>query len=338
MDLTAAYELTVAGQSVPVGPRLVSLSLEEKRGAEADTLELVLSDHDGRLAIPPEGAVVTLALGWKGRALVNKGRFTVDDVEHAGTPDQLTVRARSGDFTSGFRVRKERSFRQTTLGAVLAQIAGEQGLQAAVAPELAGIAVPVLGQSRLSDSALLAKLGKDHDAVAAVKGGRLIFSPIGRGSTVSGRQLPTVTITREGGDGHRYARAKREAYEGVEAGYHDVKAGKRETVKSDNPAKGPAASDPKDPAGKGVKRIRKTFASREAAERAAKSEASRSARAERTFGLNLARGRPELAPEQRVRVEGFKREIDAQTWLIASASHKLDGGGGLQTSLEMESG
>jgi phage protein D len=46
-------------------PRLISLTLSEKRGEEADQLDIVLSDADGMLAIPKEGAVLQVQFGWK---------------------------------------------------------------------------------------------------------------------------------------------------------------------------------------------------------------------------------------------------------------------------------
>ena len=77
-------------------PRLVSLTLSEKRGDEADQLDIVLDDSDGGLAIPPDGATLRLALGWKqGRdvapGLIDKGTFKVDDVSHSGPPDQVRI-------------------------------------------------------------------------------------------------------------------------------------------------------------------------------------------------------------------------------------------------------
>lgn len=53
----AVYELVVDGASIDakVKPRLHSLTLTERRGTEADQLELVLNDTDGKLAIPRLG-------------------------------------------------------------------------------------------------------------------------------------------------------------------------------------------------------------------------------------------------------------------------------------------
>ena len=64
-----------------VSSRLINLSLTDNRGLEADTLDLELSDHDGKLALPPRNATISLALGWKGAPLIDKGQYSVDEVQ-----------------------------------------------------------------------------------------------------------------------------------------------------------------------------------------------------------------------------------------------------------------
>lgn len=161
----ADWRVTLDGVDLTdrIRPRLVSLALSEKRGDEADQLDVVLSDHDGMLAIPPEGAVLRLHLGWKqGRdvtpGLIDKGSFKVDDVSHSGPPDQITIRARAADFTSEIRNRRSQSWANTTLGAVLSEIASRNGLTARIASALASIALPALSQSRESDVAFLVRI------------------------------------------------------------------------------------------------------------------------------------------------------------------------------------
>lgn len=47
----------------------MSLTLTDNRGFEADQLDLELDDADGKIVLPRRGAVITLALGWKGQPL-----------------------------------------------------------------------------------------------------------------------------------------------------------------------------------------------------------------------------------------------------------------------------
>ena len=322
-----AVTLDGADLSDKLRPRLISLSLSEKRGDEADQLDIVLTDADGLLAIPKEGAVLTVSLGWKqGRdvtaGLVGKGSFKVDDVSHSGPPDQVTIRARAADFTSAIRNRRSHSWKATTLGKVLKDVAGRNGLTAKVSATLAAIALPALTQSRESDIALLRRLGREHDAVATIKAGNLIFAAKGAGTTSSGKQLPTLSISRAMGDSHSWQRQKRDGQEGVSASWHDRKGAKKQTItvgKED-----------------GAKKLRKTYPDAASARRAAQAERDRLKRAPATLDLKLALGRPDAAPESRVKVSGYKSEIDATTWLIAEVTHRLDKGGGFTTDIRLE--
>lgn len=326
------FRLTLDGQDLSdrFRPRLIALTLSEKRGNELDQLDITLSDHDGLLQIPAEGVTLTLALGWASgdnatpgivTGLIDKGTFKVDEVEHSGSPDILTIRARAVDFTAAARRRNLKTYTDTTLGAVVTQLAGNAGLTARVAPDLAGIAITVLDQGRLSDMALLRNLGRRYDAVATVKAGKLLFNPIGKGTTATGRPIPAATITRGMGDSHAYKRAARDKYTGVTAYWHDPARAERT---------GEDAGTTEN-----AKRLKKTFGSQSDAKAAATAEHNRQQRGQATLSFNLALGRPDLYPEQRLSLSGFKPDIDATAWLIVDVTHNL-GEAGLTTSLNLE--
>jgi phage protein D len=310
-----------------IRPRLVSLTLSEKRGDEADQLDIVLSDADGRLAIPPEGAVLRVHLGWLQGSdvtpgLIDKGAFKVDDVTHSGPPDRIAIKARAVDFNSDIRNRRSHSWTRTMLGTVLQAVAGRNGLSARVAADLGAIALPAVHQSRESDIAFLRRLGREHDAVATIKAGALIFARTGAGRTASGQSLPSLTLTRRDGDGHSWQRQQRDGQTGVTASWHDRAGAKRQTVtvgKAD-----------------GAKRLRRVYPDEASARRAAEAERARLARAPATLDMRLALGRPDSFPEARVTATGFKPEIDATTWLISEVTHRLDKSGGFRTDLRME--
>ena len=69
----ADFRVTLDGKDLTdkIAPRLISLSLTEKRGGEADQLDLVLHDHDGKLVIPKEGATIQVQLGWAGPGITD---------------------------------------------------------------------------------------------------------------------------------------------------------------------------------------------------------------------------------------------------------------------------
>lgn len=338
-----AFRVTLEGRDLTatIAPLLISLTITEKRGGEADQLELVIDDSAGTLAIPKEGARLQVALGWEKVAegsdlplgLVDKGSFKVDEAEWGGPPDLITIRARSADLTGLYRQRRERSHRQTTIGAIVRKVAEENGLTAHVAPALASIAVDVVAQDQVSDMALIRRLGRRHDAAATVQNGRLIFAPIGAGVTASGRAIPAGTITKRDGDKYTYKRASRSQYSAVEARHHNQATGRRETVRVDRESGSAAGSGA---GGRGVRRLRRIYHNEADARHGARSEAQRMDRAAAEFEMTLALGRPDLYPERPITASGFKPEIDAKRWLIAECAHSVDATGGLKTSLKLE--
>ena len=57
--------------------RIISISLTDKSGFEADELTVSLSDHDGKLALPPKSAEITIALGYIETGIVDKGSYKI---------------------------------------------------------------------------------------------------------------------------------------------------------------------------------------------------------------------------------------------------------------------
>lgn len=217
--LTPAFMLTINSKDITgnISNRLRSLTMTDNRGFEADQLDIELDDADGLVELPIRGAVLSLFLGWKGFALVGKGSFTVDEVEHRGTPDTVTVRARSADFRGTLNSRREESWHDTTLGGVVEAIAARNKLGSSVAPELAKIPLPHVDQSQESDVKFLTRLAERNGGEVSVKAGKLLLLKAGRGVTASGKAIPQVTISRSDGDRHQFSIADRGAYTGVTA-------------------------------------------------------------------------------------------------------------------------
>lgn len=213
-----------------ISTRLMSLTLTDSRGFEADQLDIQLNDADGMLSLPPRGAILSLGLGWKNEPLTYKGEYTVDEVEHTGAPDSLTIRARSADLRGVLTNQQERSFHRTTLGAIVKQIAEENQLKPQISSEMANINIAHIDQANESSINLLQRLAKEHDAIATVKNGSLLFMPAGRGKTVNGKEIPVLIITRQQGDSHRFSIAEGDNYEGVKAYWHNTTTGKRGEV------------------------------------------------------------------------------------------------------------
>lgn len=318
------FKLIVGGIdiSAKVQDRLESLTLTDNRGLEADELELVLDDGDGKLAIPKRGAKIQLSLGWADKGLVNKGSFTVDEVEHSGSPDKLTIKARSADFNDNIQAKKATSYHAKTLGEIVSTIAKAHKLTPKISKELASINIAHVDQTDESDLNLLSRLAKDYDAIVTVKSGYLMLFKAGQATTVSGKAIPTITLTRQDGDQHRYSIVERDSnYTGVKTYWADKKGSKRQEVIVGSSDK--------------LKVIRKTYKNETEAKHAAQAELNRNKRNVATFSYTLALGRPEITPETPIKLNGFKAEINSHKWLVTRATHSLSGSG-LTTGLELE--
>ncbi|MBP2872928.1 MULTISPECIES: phage late control D family protein [Pseudomonas] len=320
-----AFRLAVDGLDIAqiISPRLMSLELTDNRGVEADQLSITLSDHDGLLTIPPKGAVIRLWLGWSDTGLVDKGTYTVDETEHSGAPDVLSIRARSADLRKGLKTKRERSWSNTTLGDVLGDIAIGNGLTSTIAGALDGLPILQLDQANESDANLISRLGEEFDAVASVKAGCLLCLPAGGGKTASGMDLPHITLTRADGDQHRYLQADRDSYDGVRAYYYDVNSAKKQEAIAGG--------------GDNLKDLRHTYSDQQSALRAARAEFRRLQRGSATLSYTLAMGRPDLIPELTYTLQGVKAEIDEIIWYGGNVQHSLTDSGGYTVSLELES-
>ncbi|WP_256813974.1 MULTISPECIES: phage late control D family protein [unclassified Serratia (in: enterobacteria)] len=339
--------------------RLISLSLTDNRGFEADQLDIELDDSDGLMVMPQRNAVLALSLGWKGAALTPKGLFTVDEVEHHGSPDTLTIRARSADFRGSLNTRRDESYHDTTLSHIVQKVAARNALKATLAAGLSTIKVSHIDQTQETDVAFLTRLASLNGAVAVVKNGSLLFMRPGNGTTVNGKPLPVFTLTRQDGDQHSFSIADRDAYTGVTASWLNTRQPKPQKVKLqrkpkeqhlralEHPKAKPAThKKPGKPeeekkgeylvgAEDNVFVIPRVYANKAAAMRAAQAKWEKLQRGVAEFSLSLAMGRANITPETPVRVSGFKAVIDAQDWIVSKATHSLSNSG-FTTALEFE--
>ncbi len=308
-----------------VQPRLIELTLSEKRGGEADELSITLHNHDGRMIAPTKGRVLALQLGWASGddvplGLVDKGRFKVDEIEESGPPDIITIRARSADLTGDYRKRRTKNWREMTLGAVLGEIASRNQLTAKVHPDLASKPIEAIEQHNKSDMAFVKDLGNRFDALATWKDRKLIFMPVGSATTASGAAIPAFTLTRVDGWSWRAGYAQRDEHDGAEAQWHDKDAGHRRTVKTD---------------GTNRKRLKRVYASESEAKQAAEAAKAKGKRGARTFDYTLARAIPTIQPNAKVTLRGWNPGIDGLTWLVESVETTLNASGlGQRLTLE----
>ena len=276
---------------------------------QADQLDITLTDDDGMLDIPPTGAELTLAIGWKGQPLTERGTYIVDEVEHTGAPDTLNIRASSADMRQGLPGKRTQSWDEVTVRDIITTIAERHDLTPSIGATLAGIRIEHIDQTDESDLHFLTRLAERFDAVATVKTGNLIFVPAGQATTATGLEIPPIQLYRQSGDQHRYLVAERDAYTGVTALWNNKAHATREAVTVGEP--------------QNAQQLRHTYASEEEALEAAQAEWQRLQRGVAYFSITQAIGDPDVFPETPTQCIGWKPQIDATPWIITEVTHNL---------------
>ena len=364
--LTPVAKLSINGKpfNTDALSRIISISLTDKSGFEADELTVSLSDHDGKLALPPKSAEITIALGYIETGIVDKGSYKITEVSWSGAPDTLHITAQSADTSDRFSEAKEKSWHKTSLKEIIESIAAANGYTPIIGKAYQDEKIDHIDQSNESDAAFLSRLAERYDAIATVKHGRLLFVSSGEATTASGQPLPTIRITRNSGDQYTFRYSNTESYNAVRAYYIDKQTGKKHEVviTEDNydPVKKTVTTTKQyktkrkdgkthktttkevteikqaDTTGKKIKTLRHTYQSPKTAATGARAAYKKLKRGAMEFDISLAVGRPDVAPESPVTLQGFKPEIDAEKWVGKETVHTLDGNG-LTTAVKLQS-
>lgn len=349
--LTPQAELTIDGKrfGTQAMSRIISISLTDKRGFEADELTIELDDHDGTIAIPKTGSKITLKLGYQETGLVEKGEYLVSEFTASGSPDRLSITARAADLAKALAEQVEKSWHKQTLYQIIETIAQKHKYEYIISKDYQNQKIEHIDQTNESDASFMSRLAEQYDAIATVKNGKLLFIPAGESQTASGQPILPTTITRASGDSHSFTYSSSNSYQAVRAYYTDKKTGQKKevivnkdnaypnkkTTQQTKTVKGKTFKAKKKETdnqkvntdGQKIKTLRHLYATESGAWSGARGAFKKIQRGVAEFSITLAVGRPDLYPETPAVVKGFKPEIDAEAWLITEVSHKIDSGG-----------
>ncbi|ELT6981642.1 phage late control D family protein, partial [Salmonella enterica] len=74
------FSITVGEDELDdLNKRVMSLSMTDNRGFEADQVVISVDDTDGEVQLPKRGTKLAVLMGWKGEALIYKGLYIVDE-------------------------------------------------------------------------------------------------------------------------------------------------------------------------------------------------------------------------------------------------------------------
>ena len=314
------HRIIVAGSLIDFGQDLESITYTDKRGLEADDVEIVVIDADGRYELPSTGVEINVSFGEDLEAV--EVLAVVDEVSHDGPPDKITIRGRAANLRSEFLAVRSQSYDGTTLGAILEQIAARHSVTLAISADLASLPVEHIDQQYESDANFVTRLAEDYGAIASVKHGRLVFAVAGAAQSVSGEPLEPVLIARSDTISHNFQDSDRTGeVSGVEANWQDTGAAEVKTVLA-----GEAGN---------TRSIKRVYSTEAAADQAAEAELARARRGSKTLSLSLSRLHGGVLAETPVQALGFKPEIDAVGWVVTEATH-IYGSSGCLTSFTGE--
>ncbi|MEH6450392.1 MAG: hypothetical protein V7765_17105 [Oleispira sp.] len=271
--------------------------------------------------MPEPDADLQLWLPYQG-TFVDMGFFKVDTCELSGPPAVISIQARSADISDSLKQKRDVSYSETTLKAILNTVAGRNKLTARIATKIGATLIDHLDQTDESDLSFIARMGELYDAVSSIKSNYLIFMPSGQAKTTSGASIEAINIDLNQCEDYRYQKRKI-TYTGVKAFWNDSAYGKRtpEIVGSEsNPFI-----------------IRGSFRSLDQAKNAATAKWAALQREDIHVELSLDHGNPLIITESPlVLQEGFAAEMKALDLITYRIVHNIDESSGYKTSLEAE--
>jgi len=293
------------------GTKLISLEIQDGIGDDSDTMTLNITD-DGSMELPRRGVTLQVWIGYEESKLVDKGKYTVDEIDLAGPPNQMEIRARATDFspTSPIKVPKQRSWHDTTIGAMVSTIASENKLVPAISASLASVPVPHRDQTE-SDIMMLADIAYQNKAICKTAGGKLVFVSQGEATSASGKSLGTKKITPSMVTNWRDTITDRSSCTGVRTHWHELEASQLhdELAGSDSGQ---------------VYDIVSPYPTQVEAIAAGKSKFAELQRGTAKLTINMP-GDPELSAEMVLDLAGFRKSVDGE-WAISNVTHNVAAG------------
>ncbi|MCD1264087.1 late control protein D [Shinella sumterensis] len=318
-------EITIDGQPVAGAfyERLISVTVTDKEEGGADTFDMELNDGPPQfLAIPRKGAVVDIRMGYgTTRSL---GRFTADKVTPKFLPYSMSIGGKSADLRSGkLKEKQERHWDKKKLKDIVSEVATESGLSASVDSDIGDFEYEWFGQQDESNVQMLQRLADRHNALFAVKGGKLVFSKRGSGLSASGTFAGTVIVTPDmvvQGSGS-FESNDETKYSKVVAYYQDKDKAERVEVAVDADADGDS-----------VYRITEPFSSLAEADKAAQAKANDRKRFEGSASVTVI-GDTAITAGSALLFSGIRPGLDGVPYVIDTATHKYDKSGGYTTAI-----
>lgn len=176
-----------------LAPMITSVEFTDHLKGQSDEVSITLENRDGRWLegwFPSKGDRIAVRFGYRGEALVDAGRFQIDEPEIALAQDTITLHALAVPSTSPYRTKQNRGWEALTLAELGARIARELELE--LVGEIAPVQIERLNQQGETTLAFLRRVAEAYGYAFSVRPPKLIFFPL---VTLEAAQ-PSLTLDR----------------------------------------------------------------------------------------------------------------------------------------------
>lgn len=318
-----SIQVDVDGSPVAGGffSRLESLSVTDREGVGSDSISLSFDDSEPRIANPRRGAVIRVQLETaEGGSFT--GEYIVDRVEWSCLPYRVSVSGHAADLRGEMKTARSRFWDDSSVGAIVGQIAGEHGLVARISESVASHVYDWIGQQDETDLHFLERLARRHRALFTIKNGRLMWLDRGAGQTAGGEALSQLMVTPADiiVGSCRVTEGDADRYKAVKAYWQDTGAQERQEVVVDA-----------DPDATAIKVLREPFSSQQEAEGAAASAASEITRGTVETSCSIV-GRPSLMAGHPITYSDVRADVDGRKFILDTVTHSYRKAEGLRTT------
>lgn len=319
-----------------ITPYVRSVTYTDYLSGQSDELEVELEDADGRWVhhwYPGKGDTLSLKIGYEGAPLLPCGAFEIDEIEFSQPPAIVAIRALATGIKKSVRTRESRPFENTTLAAIAQRIAKRNKLT--LTGKIRDIRIDRVTQYQERDVEFLTRLAREYGYAFKIIGRKLVFTELAdlRDSSTVATLKATDLISI------RMRDKIKDVYQEAKGKYHDPKTKKLVVygMKGDQVTEvGQTTTSTKKQSGHSTSSDTLKLSSRgsKAAVQAKTQAALEAANLQQTAGDLTVPGNPKL-------VAGTTFELAdcgklSGKYLVESARHRLDRGGGYVTELEVK--
>lgn len=320
-----------------ITPYVRSVTYTDYLSGQSDELEVELEDTDGRWVrhwYPGKGDTLSLKLGYEAAPLLPCGAFEIDEIEFAQPPATVSIRGLATGVKKSVRTRVGRAYENTTLAAIAQRIAKRNKLT--LTGKIRDIRIDRVTQYQERDVEFLTRLAREYGYAFKIVGAKLVFTELadlrdgGTVATFKATDLIAVRLRDKIKDIYSEAKVK----------YHDPKTKKLVVygVKGDQVTEvGQTTASTKKQSGQSASGDTLKLSTRSGSKAAAEAKAQAAlddANLQQTAGSLTVPGNPKLVAGTTFELADCGRL--SGKYLVESARHRLDRGGGYVTELEVK--